>query len=169
MRIKLYIKSVKLLLFLPNFMNHKKTKQDTFTLNLAVSPTIFESHLIESKIPKTEASIKSHSFLFFFRFQLLKGLSYCHSRNILHRDLKPQNLLINRTGELKLADFGLARAFGIPVRCYSAEVVTLWYRPPDVLFGAKLYTTSIDMWSAGTKGVFIFKGVSWHPWVTQNF
>lgn len=44
---------------------------------------------------------------------------------------------------------GLARAFGIPVKCYSAEVVTLWYRPPDVLFGAKLYTTSIDMWSAG--------------------
>ena len=84
-----------------------------------------------------------------FRFQLLRGLSYCHSRNILHRDLKPQNLLINKSGELKLADFGLARAFGIPVRCYSAEVVTLWYRPPDVLFGAKLYTTSIDMWSAG--------------------
>lgn len=48
-----------------------------------------------------------------------------------------------------MADFGLARAFGIPVKCYSAEVVTLWYRPPDVLFGAKLYTTSIDMWSAG--------------------
>ncbi|XP_077159650.1 cyclin-dependent kinase 5 isoform X3 [Paroedura picta] len=84
-----------------------------------------------------------------FMFQLLKGLGFCHSRNVLHRDLKPQNLLINRNGELKLADFGLARAFGIPVRCYSAEVVTLWYRPPDVLFGAKLYSTSIDMWSAG--------------------
>ena len=67
----------------------------------------------------------------------------------ISRDLKPQNLLINKNGELKLADFGLARAFGIPVRCYSAEVVTLWYRPPDVLFGAKLYTPSIDMWSAG--------------------
>lgn len=57
---------------------------------------------------------------------------------------------------MKLADFGLARAFGIPVKCYSAEVVTLWYRPPDVLFGAKLYTTSIDMWSAGC----IFAGKS---------
>ncbi|NWV16744.1 CDK5 kinase, partial [Origma solitaria] len=89
-----------------------------------------------------------------FMYQLLKGLAFCHSRNVLHRDLKPQNLLINRNGELKLADFGLARAFGIPVRCYSAEVVTLWYRPPDVLFGAKLYSTSIDMcggqaWGAG--------------------
>ncbi|GAB6019501.1 cyclin-dependent kinase 5 [Chamberlinius hualienensis] len=84
-----------------------------------------------------------------FMYQLLRGLAFCHSHNVLHRDLKPQNLLINKNGELKLADFGLARAFGIPVRCYSAEVVTLWYRPPDVLFGAKLYTTSIDTWSAG--------------------
>lgn len=84
-----------------------------------------------------------------FMQQLLRGLSFCHSHNVLHRDLKPQNLLINKNGELKLADFGLARAFGIPVKCYSAEVVTLWYRPPDVLFGAKIYNTSIDQWSAG--------------------
>jgi cyclin-dependent kinase 5 len=82
--------------------------------------------------------------------QLLQGLSFCHAHNVLHRDLKPQNLLINnRNMQLKLADFGLARAFGIPVRCYSAEVVTLWYRPPDVLFGAKLYSCEIDLWSAG--------------------
>ena len=79
----------------------------------------------------------------------VSGLAFCHEHHVLHRDLKPQNLLINKAGELKLADFGLARAFGIPVRCYSSEVVTLWYRPPDVLFGAKIYNTSIDVWSAG--------------------
>ncbi|KAG0267662.1 cyclin-dependent serine/threonine protein kinase [Linnemannia exigua] len=65
------------------------------------------------------------------------------------KDLKPQNLLINKKGDLKLGDFGLARAFGIPVRSYSHEVVTLWYRAPDVLMGSKQYSTSIDIWSAG--------------------
>ncbi|CAM4920101.1 unnamed protein product [Rotaria socialis] len=84
-----------------------------------------------------------------FFWQLLQGLSYCHEHSVLHRDLKPQNLLLTKNGQLKLADFGLARAYGIPVKCYSSEVVTLWYRPPDVLFGAKIYTTSIDIWSAG--------------------
>ncbi|KAJ9079085.1 cyclin-dependent kinase 5 [Entomophthora muscae] len=82
-------------------------------------------------------------------YQLLLGLSYCHLNRVLHRDLKPQNLLINKRGELKLADFGLARAFGIPVRSYSHEVVTLWYRAPDVLMGSRHYDTSIDIWSVG--------------------
>lgn len=84
-----------------------------------------------------------------FLFQLLRGLAYCHKRRILHRDLKPQNLLINDRGELKLADFGLARAKSVPTKTYSNEVVTLWYRPPDVLLGSTDYSTSIDMWGVG--------------------
>uniref|UniRef100_A0A8C7XH92 cyclin-dependent kinase n=1 Tax=Oryzias sinensis TaxID=183150 RepID=A0A8C7XH92_9TELE len=84
-----------------------------------------------------------------FLFQILRGLSYCHRRKVLHRDLKPQNLLINEKGELKLADFGLARAKSVPTKTYSNEVVTLWYRPPDVLLGSSEYSTQIDMWGVG--------------------
>jgi len=84
-----------------------------------------------------------------FLYQLLQGIAFCHEQRVLHRDLKPQNLLINRKGELKLADFGLARSFGIPVRSKSHEVVTLWYRAPDVLMGSTKYSSSIDIWSTG--------------------
>jgi len=84
-----------------------------------------------------------------FLWQLLQGISHCHENRVLHRDLKPQNLLINRDGELKLADFGLARSFGIPVRSYTHEVVTLWYRSPEVLLGSRHYSTPIDLWSVG--------------------
>jgi len=82
-------------------------------------------------------------------YQLCKGIAHCHKMKVLHRDLKPQNLLVSKEGILKLADFGLARAFGIPVKNYTNEVVTLWYRAPDILLGSKNYNTSIDMWSIG--------------------
>ncbi|RZC71693.1 hypothetical protein C5167_050824 [Papaver somniferum] len=85
-----------------------------------------------------------------FLFQILRGISYCHSHRVLHRDLKPQNLLIDRrTNSLKLADFGLARAFGIPVRTFTHEVVTLWYRAPEILLGSRHYSTPVDIWSVG--------------------
>jgi len=84
-----------------------------------------------------------------FLHQLLCGVAFCHMHRVLHRDLKPQNLLINRQGKLKLADFGLARAFGIPVRSYTHEVVTRWYRAPDVLMGSRTYSTPVDIWSVG--------------------
>lgn len=84
-----------------------------------------------------------------YLYQILSGINFCHQRRVLHRDLKPQNLLIDKSGALKLADFGLARAFGIPVRTYTHEVVTLWYRAPEILLGLKQYSTPVDMWSIG--------------------
>eukprot|EP01087_Luapelamoeba_hula_P011905 TRINITY_DN32_c0_g1_i1.p1 TRINITY_DN32_c0_g1~~TRINITY_DN32_c0_g1_i1.p1 ORF type:complete len:299 (+),score=44.20 TRINITY_DN32_c0_g1_i1:123-1019(+) len=94
--------------------------------------------------------IISRSVMKSFLYQLLEGTAFCHEKRVLHRDLKPQNLLINKkTGELKICDFGLARSSGIPVRSYSHEVVTLWYRAPDVLMGSRNYSTPIDLWSIG--------------------
>lgn len=85
-----------------------------------------------------------------YMYQLLSAIHFCHQRRVLHRDLKPQNLLIDRNGYLKLADFGLARAFGLPLRPYTHEVVTLWYRAPELLLGQENYSTPVDMWSIGT-------------------
>ncbi|KAK0722476.1 kinase-like domain-containing protein [Lasiosphaeria miniovina] len=103
-----------------------------------------------------------------FMYQLLKGIEFCHKNRVLHRDLKPQNLLINNKGALKLGDFGLARAFGIPVNTFSNEVVTLWYRAPDVLLGSRTYNTSIDIWSAGCIMAEMFTGRPLFPGTTNE-
>ncbi|KAJ3395935.1 negative regulator of the PHO system, partial [Chytriomyces hyalinus] len=99
---------------------------------------------------------------------LLKGIAFCHDNRVLHRDLKPQNLLINSRMELKIADFGLARAFGIPVNTFSNEVVTLWYRAPDVLLGSRNYSTSIDIWSTGCIMAEIYSGKPLFPGKTNE-
>ncbi|CAJ0586417.1 unnamed protein product, partial [Mesorhabditis spiculigera] len=82
-----------------------------------------------------------------FLFQLLQALAYCHVRRVLHRDLKPQNILVNNKGVIKLADFGLARSLSLPSRVYTHEVVTLWYRAPEVLLGSAYYSSGVDVWS----------------------
>lgn len=82
-------------------------------------------------------------------YQILSAIKYCHSKRILHRDLKPQNLLVDKSGAIKLADFGLARAFGVPIKTLTHEVLTLWYRAPEILMGQKEYSTPVDIWSIG--------------------
>ncbi|XWS63823.1 hypothetical protein CRYUN_Cryun06bG0135100 [Craigia yunnanensis] len=81
--------------------------------------------------------------------QLLEGVMYLHDNWVLHRDLKTSNLLLNNLGELKICDFGLARQYGSPLKPYTHLVVTLWYRAPELLLGARQYSTAIDMWSLG--------------------
>ncbi|KAF2736986.1 Pkinase-domain-containing protein [Polyplosphaeria fusca] len=95
-----------------------------------------------------------------YMLQLFKGLRYLHDNNILHRDMKAANLLINNRGRLQIADFGLARHYDEPVpqrgrgngearREYTTLVVTRWYRPPELLLQLRKYTPAIDMWGAG--------------------
>ncbi|KAM7353822.1 cyclin-dependent kinase 1 isoform 1-T2 [Cochliomyia hominivorax] len=82
-------------------------------------------------------------------YQITSAILFCHRRRVLHRDLKPQNLLIDKNGIIKVADFGLGRSFGIPVRIYTHEIVTLWYRAPEVLLGSPRYSCPVDIWSIG--------------------
>ncbi|VIO85888.1 cell division control protein 2 homolog, putative [Brugia malayi] len=93
----------------------------------------------------TMSTIEQKTFL----YQILRGVCHCHERRIMHRDLKPQNLLVSSEGIIKLADFGLARAVSVPMRAYTHEIATLWYRPPEILLGENRYSFGVDIWSVG--------------------
>lgn len=105
------------------------------------------AQIIKSNQPISDDHIQ------FFLYQILRGLKYIHSAGILHRDLKPRNLLVNSNCDLKICDFGLARA-DIPNLTTKSSamtdyIATRWYRAPEVILSWKKYSTSIDVWSVG--------------------
>jgi serine/threonine protein kinase len=116
--------------------------------------TLIDNHYKEHKCsPFRESEVKR------LMLQLLTALNFLHSRHILHRDLKLSNLLYNHRGELRVADFGLARRVGgdhvgdkwdaSSKSCLTPKVVSLWYRPPELLFGGEFYDMGVDNWGAG--------------------
>ncbi|ORY07446.1 Pkinase-domain-containing protein [Basidiobolus meristosporus CBS 931.73] len=97
--------------------------------------------------PKLELS---HAHIKCLMKQILEGIHYLHGKNVLHRDIKGSNILMNRKGEVKLADFGLARVHERNrLKDYTNRVITLWYRPPELLLGATKYGAEVDIWSVG--------------------
>jgi serine/threonine protein kinase len=129
----------------PNIVDLREVinSQGKLTLVLEYLDYDLKKFLDMQKAPLPEKLVKSYAY------QMIAGICYCHCHRIIHRDLKPQNLLINQVGYIKLADFGLARAFTVPLRNYTHEVVTLWYRAPEILLGSKFYSIAIDIWSLG--------------------
>lgn len=92
-------------------------------------------------------------------FQIIRGVDFLHSKKILHRDLKPANILIdNESLVVKLADFGLSRLYSFPIRPLTKEVLTLWYRAPELMLGFYNYSCDLDMWSVGCIFAEIFLG-----------
>ncbi|CAK9290433.1 unnamed protein product [Gordionus sp. m RMFG-2023] len=132
-------------------LNHPNliTLLDVLSENTVISlvfdfmDTDLEVIIKDNTLVLSQADIKAYIIM------ALRGLEYLHKNWILHRDIKPNNLLVDRKGILKLADLGLAKYFGSPNRIYTNQVVTRWYRSPELLFGAKNYGTCIDIWAMG--------------------
>lgn len=105
--------------------------------------TDLEKILKDKRIPISNGDTKQHLKT------LLEAIAACHDRWILHRDLKPDNMLFLKDGTMKLADFGLARMYGTPKTRLSPQAITLWYKPPELLLGSFEYSAAADMWSVG--------------------
>ncbi|CAG90976.2 DEHA2G21230p [Debaryomyces hansenii CBS767] len=129
----------------PNVIELVDVFSTTNNLNLVLEflPCDLEVLIKDTSIVFKPSDIKS------WLLMTLRGIHHCHRNFILHRDLKPNNLLLAPDGELKIADFGLARSLGNADELLTSNVVTRWYRAPELLFGARHYTVAVDIWSIG--------------------
>lgn len=119
----------------------------------AISYLVFDfcHHDLAGLIQEAHDKIKSLPNIKCIVKQLLEGLHKLHTNKIIHRDMKSSNILITKDGELKIADFGLARPYSLDPekRKYTNRVVTLWYRPPELLLGERNYACAVDLWGVG--------------------
>uniref|UniRef100_A0AAX7SXU9 Cyclin-dependent kinase 7 n=1 Tax=Astatotilapia calliptera TaxID=8154 RepID=A0AAX7SXU9_ASTCA len=140
------LREIKLLqeLHHPNIIGVAKCSSSlAVRMTLGLCFVVFKVIIKDTSLVLTPANIKAYILM------TLQGLEYMHQHWVLHRDLKPNNLLLDGSGVLKLADFGLAKSFGSPSRVYTHQVVTRWYRSPELLFGARMYGVGVDMWAVG--------------------
>ncbi|XP_049412750.1 probable serine/threonine-protein kinase At1g54610 isoform X2 [Solanum stenotomum] len=142
---------------------------------LAISKMIFSLYLVFECMEYDLKAIQEYKGVKFsepeikcYMNQLLKGLDHCHSRGILHRDVKTSNLLVDKDGILKLADFGLSTFFdpeqSMPL---TSKIVTLWYRPPELLLGSNSYGVGVDLWGVGCVLGELFTGKPIMPGKTE--
>ncbi|KAH0652397.1 hypothetical protein KY289_030075 [Solanum tuberosum] len=142
---------------------------------LAISKMNYSLYLVFECMEYDLKAIQEHKGVKFsepeikcYMNQLLKGLDHCHSRGILHRDVKTSNLLVDKDGILKLADFGLSTFFdpeqSMPL---TSKIVTLWYRPPELLLGSNSYGVGVDLWGVGCVLGELFTGKPIMPGKTE--
>ena len=142
----------------PNVVNVEGIAFNNHNIELCLEYCKYDlKKLIDEK--KHDSSFYNVKFVKNMMYQLLKGVEHLHSHKILHRDLKPQNILVDDNGWiLKLADFGLSRVYSIPIRPYTKEVLTLWYRAPEMMLGINNYAIGLDIWSIGCIFVELYLG-----------